>query len=62
MNELAWKMYCNNKSSDESQYAELSLEIAKEIGDKERIRMTLDTKACIDRSLGKYSEAEEEFL
>ena len=62
LNELAWKMYCNNKSSDASQYAELSLEIAKEIGDKERIRMTLDTKACIDRSLGKYSEAEEEFL
>lgn len=63
LNEYAWSLYERNECLSAEPYSEKSVDTIRLLPDnKNALRMYLDTLACIHRELGKYSEAEEEFI
>jgi tetratricopeptide (TPR) repeat protein len=63
LNEYAWSLYERNECLSAEPYSEKSVDTIRLLPDnKNALRMYLDTLACIHRELGKYSEAEKEFI
>ena len=61
LNQLAWGLYTFQKQTDAEDYASQALQNARDVGSKPFLAEVLDTKACIERALGKYAEAESLF-
>ena len=63
LNQKAWLLYENKEYSGAEPFAIKAVETIKLLSDnKNNLRMYLDTLACIHRELGKYEEAEKEFI
>ena len=63
LNECAWSLYKMNASVKAEPFATKAIDIIRLLPEsKNPLRMFLDTIACIHRELGKYGEAEREFL
>lgn len=62
LNHLAWILYCCDKPVEAETDAKESLSLARRMGDEWLVRQSLDTNACIQRSLGNYAESESLFL
>ena len=61
LNQLAWGLYTFQKPADAEDYASQALQNARDVGRESFLAEVLDTKACIERALGKYVEAESLF-
>lgn len=63
LNEYAWELYKSNDCLNAEPFSEKSVDTIRLLPDnKNALRMYLDTLACIHRELGKYAEAEKEFI
>ena len=62
LNEIAWYLYRQDRPVEAEVHAKESLALARRIGDEWLVRQSLDTNACIQRSLGNYMESESMFL